>query len=68
MNEKGKKNVLENTSKKGDLAIVLFNFIRTTSDELTLYKNEYLIGMSEMDMLLVIKEMILKRKEYSPLL
>jgi len=46
-NEKGKEESKEESNvivnEKGDLAVVLYNFIANTSDELTLYKNEYLI-------------------------
>jgi len=30
-------------NEKGDLAVVLYNYNGTTSDELTLYKNEYIM-------------------------
>jgi len=42
-NGKEKEKSNEKGNEKGDLAIVLFNFIASTSDELTLRKNEYIM-------------------------
>jgi len=42
-NEKSKEESKEKYNEKGDLAVVLYNFSGTTSDELALNKNEYLI-------------------------